>query len=171
VPDYDLAFDHAGRACDRIGLVLIDSVDLPDNLAGLGVQRCQPPIEYADVNLPPVHRDSAIDDVAARLLSVIPGNLRIPLPKQLSAPCIDGVNDAPAPGRINDAVHYNGCGFESPSRFGIERPGQPEILHVRRGNLFQRAESRFTVVTAVSQPITDSTVSIFECAVVDVSCC
>src|SRR5262249_2986649 len=37
VSHYDLSLDHSGRAGNRIGLVLIDSVDLPDTLAGLGV--------------------------------------------------------------------------------------------------------------------------------------
>src|SRR5262245_5528189 len=63
--DDNLALHDARRARDRIWLILINCHDLPDYLSVSGVERNQPPVKRADINLAFVYGDAAIDHVAA----------------------------------------------------------------------------------------------------------
>src|SRR5262249_58131540 len=64
VADDHLALHDARRAGDRVRLILINGHDLPDDLAVSGVERNQPSIERADINLAFVNGHAAIDNIA-----------------------------------------------------------------------------------------------------------
>jgi hypothetical protein len=78
--DY-LVFDDPRRACDRVPVIGVRRLCLPDDIAGLGLERDETPVERADIDATFPHRCSAVLHAAARLDVPLRGNLRVELPQ------------------------------------------------------------------------------------------
>src|SRR3989475_6373914 len=95
VADDHLALHDSGRAADGVVLRLLDGERLPHLLPRLRIERDQPAVEGADVDLARPGGDAAVDHVAASLGAVRSGDLRIELPQELAGPGVEGEHVAP----------------------------------------------------------------------------
>src|SRR5437660_6511677 len=101
VADDHLALHDSGRAADGVVLRLVDGQRLPHLLARLRIERDQPAVEGADVDLARPDGDAAVDHVAASLGAVRSGDLRIELPQELAGPGVGGQELAPRARRVH----------------------------------------------------------------------
>ena len=149
----DVPPGDARRTRDRVGSFPVDRHDLPDRLAGLAVECHQSTVQRGRVHPALVDRQASIDDVAAGLGAVRPGDLGIVLPQLLAGPRVDRVHDAPRARRVHHSVDDQRCGFQTTLRFCLVQPGQLQPLHVPGVDLAERTEPGLAEVAAMRQPV------------------
>src|SRR5262245_7085226 len=137
--DDNLTLHNARRARNRVRLILINSRDLPEDLSVSGVERDQPPVERADIDLALVNGDAAIDHVAASPRAVRTRDLRVVLPQLPASLPVERVDYAPTARRVHHAVNDNRRRLKPAIGLRVERPGQSEFLNIARVDLLQRA--------------------------------
>ena len=154
VADDHLALEHARRAGAGVGALLaFDGVLFPDHLAGDCVQRDQPSVERAHVDLALPQRHAAVDHVAAALRSHRAVHLRVVRPQLLAGARVNGVHHAPGRGDVHHAVDHDGRGLHAARGFQVVRPGQAQLVHVAGVDLAQAAVARLGVVHADGGPV------------------
>ena len=155
VADDHLALHDSGRAADGVVLRLVDGERLPHLLARLRIERDQPAVEGADVDLARPDGDAAVDHVAASLGAVRSGDLRIELPQELAGPGVEGEHVAPGARRVHHAVDHDRRGLHAArgSARDVVRPRETELAHVGRRDLRQRAEALLPIRPSVAQPV------------------
>ena len=129
-------------------------VDVPDLLAGRGVDRHQPAVEQGDVDLPPVDRDAAVrHPAAAGVLDVGAVRLRVVGPDLLAGRGVEREDHAPAVRRVHHAVDDQRRALHP---FGGAadrlRPGELQVRDVLAGDLVESGEALLLVGLAVGQP-------------------
>ena len=171
--DAELAAGDAGdrhvlhdqrRPGDRLALVGIGDLPLPDDLAGLLVRRDQAAVQrVGDHEIAP-QRDAAVVDAAARdgAGPVVVG-LRVHLPDQraFAAVCVDLVDRAPAVGDVEEAVLGDRRALEAAMRpdapaldaAKLHGPGDVQALDVGGVDLVQVGEAVRREVLVMQQPV------------------
>ena len=123
---HDVARD-LGRAAARIGAVLVDkSIDLPNDLAGLGVEPEEMAVERADIDHAVPHRDAAIDFVATGIAIELAVAMGIEIPDFLPRPGVERINPSVDPGRVQHAVDLDRRRLEPAIGLGVVIPSEAE---------------------------------------------
>ena len=137
--DDDVAGDD-GRTRARVGqLVIDDGVGFPEFPAGAGVEGVQPAIDRGNVHLAFPHRDTAVDQVAARVARHEVVGFGIVTPQLLAGGRIDCVDVSPRARGVHHAVDDNRRRLLSAhGRAEIVGPGEPELVDVARVQLVER---------------------------------
>src|SRR5262249_26000152 len=114
IADHHKAIDHARRARDRVGVVLVlDGIDGPQRFAGRGIELDQTTIERADEHGAFPERHAAIDDIATGIAPLYAGYLRIVGPELLAGFRIERDHLAPRQGDEHGAVRDDRCRLET----------------------------------------------------------
>ena len=154
VADDHVALEHARGAGDGVRARAVDDgVLLPRHRAGGRVQRDQPAVVGAHVDLALVEGDAAVDHVAAALVPGFLRHLGIVGPEALPGAGVHRVDHAPRRGHVHDAVHHQRRRLHAARGLEVVRPGEAQHLDVVRVDLAEAAEARLGVVQAVAQPV------------------
>ena len=152
----DDVLDHDRGVGHRGALLVIRVLDLPELFAGLGIEREKLTLEQLDEDLAArVIRGAAVHQVATGDWNRVRRLVRHVLPDHRRAGLgqIERVHDV-REGRVD--VHHvaddERIALVPPKRPGRERPDGPELGHVRRRDLLERAEPLQAVITTGHVP-------------------
>ncbi|MNH17479.1 hypothetical protein D3C79_771510 [compost metagenome] len=125
IADDDLAVDHPRRAGDGVAAFMVAAgVHRPDPLAGLGIDRLQAPVQYADVDLALPHRHASVYRIAAGLTGTVAIRLRVVFPEQLAVAGIQRVHHRKRPRGVHHPIYHNGRGLHPTVQVEFVAPGQ-----------------------------------------------
>ena len=153
IANQHLALHHAWCAGDGGGSRLIDRDHGPHRLAGLDVQRDQPPVERPDIELSIVQRRTTIADVAAPLGAEFAGHFGVVTPDQLSAHRVQGKDLGPGGRYIDDPVLFQRGAFLRAIGVEFMGPGQAELADGGFVDLVKSAEALFVEGAAIGDPV------------------
>ena len=114
------------------GLALVAGHDAPHRLARRRVERHQPAVEGADVDLAVPGRDSATDHVAAALDAELARHLRIVGPEQLAGRGVVRLDHAPRGRDVHHAVDDQRSRLLAAIGIEVREPRKAELLRVVR---------------------------------------
>src|SRR5262249_32429739 len=106
-----------------VALFRVGNLHVPANLAVPGVERHQMRVRRGEIDEIAIHRCAAMADVESlvlgiRVLPYLPSRSRVDRP------------DAIRRRDVHHAVHDYRAGFDLIAASGLERPREPELLHV-----------------------------------------
>ena len=159
VADDHHALDHARRAGDRQPGGLGEGLGRPDFLAGLGVQRDQPPVQRADEHLVAPDRHAAVGRRAAGVDLPVAGLGHI-APHFLAAARVEGPHLGEVGRHIDHAVMHDRRGLQPLAVAEVVVPGQAQLADGRGVDLGQGAEALLAVAAAVVQPFAGGLVDV-----------
>jgi hypothetical protein len=153
IADDDAALDDARRAGDSVGLGLIDRHHRPGGLARGGIERDQPAVERADIDLVAPRRDAAIDGIAARLDQRLARHLGIVGPEQFAGARVERLDHAPGGADEELAVDHQRRGFLPARGIEIRIPGEAELGGIGGVDLRERGETLFVIAAPGGEPL------------------
>ena len=153
VADEHQPLHHARRTGDRVGLVDGRGLHRPQQLAVIGVQRLQAPVDRAHEDLAAPCRHAAIHRVAAQVHRPLPRHLGVVLPQQCAGLRVEGVDHAPGAGHVKAAVDHDRGGFHAAVGGEVEGPREPQPAHVRGVDAIERTEALLGIAAPVAQPV------------------
>ena len=153
IADQHLALHDARRARDRVRLGAVDGVHFPALLARARVERHQATIERADVDGAFPHRHAAIHGVATGIATPRTGHLGVEGPERLAGLGVECVHHAPDAGRVHPAIDDDRRRLQPARRPCCIGPGEPELAHVARVDLVERAVTLLVVSAPVCEPV------------------
>ncbi len=153
VADDDLAFEDARPTGAGDGLVVIERKGLPHDPARLGIQRKQPAVIRADIDLAVPRRQSPVDDVAAAATGKLAGDFRIERPQQLAGAGVERFHLAPGSGNVQDAIDGQRCGFLAAVGVEVRKPGKTQPGDRLGVDLSERTEALLIVGSTYRHPL------------------
>ncbi len=153
VADQHLAFDDTRRAGDRIGLAAVDGVDVPHGRAGRRIERNQPAVDRADIDLALPHRDPAVDDIAARIDRPAARHFGVVAPQRRARDGVERLDLAPRGRDVEDAVDHQRRGFLAALGVEVRIPCEAELADVLRRDLIERAEALLGIGAPMREPL------------------
>ena len=129
---------------------------LPDDLAGLLIERDQSPIQQTRVDFSVVKSDAAVHRSATDFEDVLPRNFRIPAPLEFPGSRVHREHHVPCKACRRGRRSKSGASLPGapPSRaIRLPGPAQPQPLDVAGIDLFERTVVRLGVIAAIGQPL------------------
>ncbi len=142
--DQDFAVDGGWRHRLAVALLGIADLFLPDDGAGLGVERDELRVERADIDLVVIDRDAAVVRPAAEGRDRT--ELRLEVPDLLAGLGVERIDVAVGGGDVHDAVNNDRRRLQRLFDFGGEDPGRMQMPHVAAVDLRVRIETRLLVI-------------------------
>ena len=142
--DQDFAVDGGRRHRLAIALLGIADLFLPDDGAGLGVERDELRVERADIHLVVIDRDAAVVRTAAEGRHRT--ELRLVVPNLLAGLGVERVHVAIRRGDVHDAVNNDRRSLEQLLNLGGEDPRRMQMRDVSPVDLGIRVEAGLLVI-------------------------
>ena len=149
--DHHFVLHDERRDRRRIPLFIVLERDVPDDLAGSGVERDQVGVERRHEQPAAQHREAAVHRAAAG--AQIGRERPAIAPERLAGFRIERPGDVVRAGGIEHAVVDEGGRLQRAEGSGLERPLMGKPLHVLRRDLGERTVSLRGVVAAEHQPL------------------
>ena len=137
--DRDLAAKYPGRTGDGAGIVALEGLCAPQQLAGLRVDRHQPAVDRGDKQAAIVIGHAAAAPAGAQLRPGNPPGQRIISPQQFATVRIESVNHSMPERHIKDTFHCDRSTEHVDRRGKVIRPSKAKPLDVRLIDLIERA--------------------------------
>ena len=148
--DDHLVLDDQRRDRRGVADLVVLERRVPDDGAGLHVEREQVRVERGHEQLVAEHAEAAVDEAAAG--GQVRRQLAAVAPDLAAGPRVDRPRDVLRAGDVEHVVAQSGVVSKLPSVAGLERPLRDEPVDVGRRDLRQRAVPLIGVVAAEGQP-------------------
>jgi hypothetical protein len=135
------------------GLVLVDGDDVPQLLAGRGVERDEPPVDRPGEDLAFPHRDPAVDHVAAGMRALGADRLGVVAPQDFAGRGVDRHHLRPRGGDVHHPVDHHRGRLLPAVGIEVDGPGEAELADVPVVDVGQRAEALLGVGASVAEPV------------------
>ena len=170
IADQNLAVDDARCAGDGIVLGRVRGLDLPDDLAGLGVERDEAAVEHADIDLAFPRSDAAVDHIAAGASGDAAIDLGVVFPKLLAGLGVERDHVAPRRAGVHDAIDDERRRLEAArrARLDVVVPSEAELADVAGVDLRQRAVALLVIGPTDREPVPGLFVGVEDALGVDV---
>ena len=136
-----------------VAFLVVGDLLVPDHVAGLGVERHEPRVERAEIDLVAVERGPAVDHVAARQDAL--GQPGVVLPQLLSGRHVDGVEPRIGAGDVHHPVVHERLRLLPSLLFAAQREGpcRDQIFDVVSVESVERAVALQTAAHAVGDHV------------------
>ena len=148
--DHDFPLGHQGRQRHVITLLVVLHRPVPEQFAGLRVQRDDVGVERGEIDLVLVEADPAVRRVQ---LKEIVGQLALVPPQELAGLGVEGEHLVLRRAHEHDAVVHDGWRLVAFGHARREAPDRHEVLHVAGVDLLERAVAPGVIGSPVHQPV------------------